>query len=151
MDLKTVELKPFRNIYLSFAALCTAMSGTAILFYLLGASLPGRTNLPFRSKDILLTLVVLAALGFYFYNQRQRKKLTGISDFEKKKEYYLVCYRYRFWLHVLSCFVSGILLLFTRLPLVLLFCGIDLLSMLLNYPTPATIRRDLNEEDILVH
>lgn len=149
MELKVVDHKPLRRTFYNFLAICTVITGGSLLLYLSGFGLFRYNSWAIRLKDIFLLIVVCLAGVFFFYQQIQRKKLLSITGFEEKVSYYEVFYRNRLWWQVFSCVLSGFLLLVTHRIIFLGFCLFDFISMLIAYPSPSVIKKELNDDDIV--
>jgi hypothetical protein len=149
MELKVVDHKPLRRTFYNFLAICTVITAGSSLLYLSGFGLFRYSSWTIRLKDIFLLIVVCLAAVFFFYQQGQRKKLLSITNFEEKVSYYEVFYRNRLWWQVFSCVLSGFLLLVTHRIIFLGFCLFDFISMLIAYPSPSVIKKELNDDDIV--
>lgn len=149
MELKVVDHKPLRKTFYNFLAICTVITAGSFLLYLSGFSLFRYSSWAIRLKDIFLFMVVCLAAVFFFYQQAQRKKLIRLTRFEDKVSYYEIFYRNRLWWQVLSCVLSGFLLLITHRIIFLGFCLFDLVTMIAAYPSPSVIKKELEEEDIV--
>jgi hypothetical protein len=149
MELKVVDHKPLRKSFYNFLALCTVITAGSFGLYLYGFGLFRYNSWAIRLKDIFLLIVVCLAAVFFFYQQGQRKKLLGITSFEEKISYYEIFYRNRLWWHVFSCVLSGFLLLVTHRIIFLAFCLFDFISMLIAYPSPSIIKKELEDNEII--
>lgn len=149
MELKVADHRPLRRSFYNFLAICTVITVGSFALYLSGFGLFRYNSWATRLKDIFLLTVVCLAAIFFFYQQGQRKKLLAITRFEEKISYYETFYRNRLWWQVFSCVLSGFLLLVTHRIIFLGFCLFDFISMLIAYPSPAVIRKEMNDEEII--
>lgn len=151
MELKVVEQKPLKRIYYNFLAICSAIIVGSLILFLSGYGFFQYAIWATKLKDIFLLLVICLAGIFFFYQQAQRKKLVQYSNFDDKIRFYESFYRNRNWWQVFSCVISCFLLLITHRLIFLAFCLWDLVTMLIAYPSPAMIRKDLGDEEIMVN
>jgi hypothetical protein len=141
MDLKVINLKPLKKIYFNFLALCLLITIGSFVLYKTGFQLFPGNNWVFEMKDFLLWGMVGLAVVFTMYQVNQRRKLQALPTVDAKISFFEVYYRHRLWWHVLSCVISGSLLLLTARMIFFYFCLFDLLSMLLAYPSEFIIKK----------
>jgi hypothetical protein len=151
MELKVVEQKPLKRIYFNFLAICATITVGSLILFLTGFGFFQYALWAIKLKDIFLLMVICLAGMFFFYQQAQRKKLLQISSFEDRIRFYETFYRNRNWWQVFSCVISCFLLLLTHRLIFLAFCLFDLITMLIAYPSPEMIRKDLGDEEIIVN
>jgi hypothetical protein len=88
---------------------------------------------------------------FSFYQQKQKQKLSSITDFDEKLGYYQKILRSRLWWHALACIISAFLLFLTARHIFFYFAVLDLLLMFITFPSKAFIKKELNEENLIIH
>ena len=149
MDLKVIKLKPLKNIYFNFIAICLLITMGSFVLYKTGFQFFRGSNWVVEMKNILLWGMVGIAVLVTMYQVNQRRKLQALPTVDEKITFFEVYYRYRLWWHVLSCVVSGFLLLLTARMIFFYFGLLDLLSMLLAYPSEFIIKKEMKEDDLL--
>lgn len=150
MELKVVDQKPLKKTYYSFLAICSLITAGSTVLYFTGIGFFQFSGWAVRLKDIFLLLVVCGAAIFFFFQQAQRKKMAALTDFNERVAFFETFYRTRLWWQVFSCVLSGFLLLVTRNIIFLGFCLFDYISMLIAYPSPLIIKKELGDDDIIV-
>ncbi|HMK25249.1 MAG TPA: hypothetical protein VK483_04400 [Chitinophagaceae bacterium] len=149
MDLKVIKLKPLRNIYLNFLVICLLITIGSFILYKTGFQFFRGSNWVVEMKNLLLWGMVGLAVVFTMYQVNQKKKLQALLTVDEKISFFEVYYRRRLWWHVLSCVVSGFLLLLTARMIFIYFCLFDVLSMLLAYPSEFIIKKEMKEDDLM--
>jgi hypothetical protein len=149
MDLKVINLKLLKKIYLNFLTICILITIGSFVFYKIGVQFFRSSSWVIEMKDLLLWGMVGLAVVFTMFQVNQRRRLQALLTVDEKISFFEAYYRKRLWWHVLSCAVSGFLLLLTVRMIFLYFCLFDLLSMFFAYPSEFIIKKEMKEDDIM--
>jgi len=107
MELKAMDIAPYKKAHtgvLFICILCVAAS-----FFIVRQGYAILANIPETKtvKDVIMYGMIGVVVIFSFYQQKQRQKLSGITDFDEKLAFYEKIFRSRLWWHALSCIVSA--------------------------------------------
>lgn len=149
MDFKTVNRKPLKKIFFNFLIICLLITVGSFVLYNAGVQLFAGSDWVIRLKNAFLLGMIGIAMGFSFFQAGQKRKLQALPSVEEKIKFYEIFYRNRLWWQVLSCLVSGFLLLLTHRTIFLFFCLFDLLMMAAAFPSELIIKKELNEDELL--
>ena len=151
MELKAMNIAEYKKAHAGFLFICI-LSVVASFFivrqgYAILANIPETKTV----KDILMYGMIGVAALFSVYQQKQKQKLSTFTDFDEKLAFYQKIYRTRLLWRVLSCIVSAFLLFLTARKFFLYLAIFDLVLMLLAFPNKALFKKELNEEDLIIH
>jgi hypothetical protein len=151
MELKAMDIAPYKKAYTGVLFIC--ILSVAASFFIVKRGYAILANIPETKtvKDVVMYSMIGAAALFSYYQQKQRQKLVSITDFDQKLVYYQKIFRSRLWWHTLSCTISAFLLFLTARKIFFYFAAFDLLLMLLTFPNKTFIKKELNEEDLIIH
>jgi len=151
MELKTVDLAPYKKAHAGVLVIC--ILSVAFSFFIVREGYAILANVPETKivKDVFMFGMIGLAFAFSFYQQKLKQKLLSFTDFDDKLTYHKKIFRSRLWWYALSCSVSAFLLFLTARRIFLYFCLFDLLFMLITFPNKTLLKKELNEEDLIVH
>ena len=151
MELKAIDLAPYKKAHAGVLFIC--ILSVAASFFIVKQGYAVLANEPETKtiKDIIMFGMIGVAALFTFYQQRQKQKLLSLAVFDEKLAFYQKIFRTRLWWYALSCTTSAFLLFLTARKLFLYFALFDLLLMLITFPNKFLIKKELNEEDLIVH
>lgn len=146
---KTVDMKGYRRIYLSFLSLMTVMAVAVFVLVQMGIYIRLELADPDWIINILLFGMVALAFLYGYYLRKLKIKLLSIPDFEDKLAFHRKYFRIKMWWNLLSGTTSCLLYLLTANRFFFWFVLFDLLGLLLSAPKPFFFRRELNDDDII--
>ncbi|HEU5164855.1 MAG TPA: hypothetical protein VFU29_04915 [Chitinophagaceae bacterium] len=151
MELKAMDIAPYKKAYTGVLFIC--ILSVAASFFIVRQGYAILANIPETKtvKDVIMYSMIGAALIFSFYQQKQKQKLLSFTDFDEKRAFYQKIFRSRLWWYALSCIVSALLLFLTARKIFFYFACFDLLVMLLTFPNKTFIKKELNEEELIIH
>ena len=151
MELKAMDIAPYKKAYTGVLIICILSVAVSFFIvrqgYAILANVPGTKTL----KDIIMYSMIGAAAIFSFYQQKQKQRLLSFTDFDEKLAFYQKIFHSRLWWYALSCIVSAFLLFLTARKFFLYLAIFDLVVMLLAFPNKTLFKKELNEEDLIIH
>jgi hypothetical protein len=99
-------------------------------------------------KDLFMILLIGSAVFYSFWQQKQRREMVKIMDFQSRVSAYKRIYLSRLYWHMLSGAISSIIYLTTSRRLFLIFAVLDLITMMLVYPNKFVFKRELMDDEI---
>jgi hypothetical protein len=151
MELKAVDIAPYKKAHTGVLFICILSVASSFFIVKQGyAVLANEPEIKTIKDIIMFGMIGLAAL-FTFYQQRQKQKLLSFIVFDEKLTFYQKIFRTRLWWYAISCATSAFLLFLTARKIFLYFALFDLLLMLITFPNKVLIKKELNEEDLIVH
>ena len=149
MDLKIINQKQLKRIYINFLVICLLITGGSYILFQSGFRFFEGSDWVNEMTNILLYCMIGIVIVFTYFQMSQRKKLRVLPTIEEKIIFYEKFYRYRLWWHVLACFVSAFLLLLTGRNIFFYIGLFDLLEMLLSYPSQLIIKKEMKEDELI--
>jgi hypothetical protein len=151
MELKAVDLAPYKKAHAGVLVIC--ILSVAFSFFIVKQGYAILANVPETKivKDVFMFGMIGLAAAFSFYQQKLKQKLLSFTDLDDKLTFYKKIFRSRLWWYALSCSVSAFLLFLTARRIFLYFCLFDLLFILITFPNKTLLKKELNEEDLIVH
>ena len=151
MELKAVQIAPYRKTYSWAVLVCfLAMAGS---FFLVkqGYALFSVEAVITTTRYIFLVITLGAAFLYSPYQKRQKQKLAVLSDLDEKLAVYQTIFRSRMWFFTAWCLVCALSYYLTGRNMYFYFGLIDLLLMITTFPSKLILRKELNEEDLIIH
>jgi len=151
MELKAMDIAPYKKAYTGVLIIC--ILSVAVSFFIVRQGFAILANVPATKtlKDIIMYSMIGAAAIFSFYQQKQKQRLLSFTDFDEKLAFYQKIFHSRLWWYALSCIVSAFLLFLTARKFFLYLAIFDLVVMLLAFPNKTLFKKELNEEDLIIH
>lgn len=146
---KTVNMKVYRKIHLNFLTLMCLMAVASFLLVRQGIYI----NWNFEESNITVDIVLIAMIGlailFSLYSRRQKIKLHAIDEFEEKLSFHRRYFLIRMWWLLVSGTFSCFLFVLTTYRFFFWFVLFDFLSMLIVFPNRFSLKRELNDDEII--
>jgi hypothetical protein len=147
-DIHTIELKRFRKQFLSFLLSYAMIIGMAWL--------ADYSNFLFRLSPLMAeklkwTFILFTTVLYVILSNLQARKMRNLlklADFEEKVDEYFSLQRQRFFANLITGSLNCVLYVLTSRGVFLLLSIFYLATIALFYPTPDSIRRDLQQRDI---
>jgi len=151
MELKSMDIAPYKKTYTTVLLICILCVAASFFIVRLGYAI--LANIPETNtvKNVIMFSMIGVGAIFSFYQQKQKQKLPSITDFDEKLGYYQKILRSRLWWHALACIISAFLLFLTARHIFFYFAVLDLLLMFITFPSKAFIKKELNEENLIIH
>ena len=146
-----MDIAPYKKAYTGVLVIC--ILSVAASFFIVRQGFAILANVPATKtlKDIIMYSMIGAAAIFSFYQQKQKQRLLSFTDFDEKLAFYQKIFHSRLWWYALSCIVSAFLLFLTARKFFLYLAIFDLVVMLLAFPNKMLFKKELNEEDLIIH
>ena len=146
-----MDIAPYKKAYTGVLIIC--ILSVAVSFFIVRQGFAILANVPATKtlKDIIMYSMIGAAAIFSFYQQKQKQRLLSFTDFDEKLAFYQKIFHSRLWWYALSCIVSAFLLFLTARKFFLYLAIFDLVVMLLAFPNKILFKKELNEEDLIIH
>ena len=115
MDLKIVQHKTFKKIFLNFLVICMILIAAGFILYKQRIVLIPAYLGAFSLSNVFIYAIInlLLVYAFYAINNNNRQKLKKLDSFDKKISFFERFYTRRLWWHVISCLSSVIFLQLT--------------------------------------
>jgi hypothetical protein len=151
MELKIVQHKTFKKIFVNFLVICMIIIAAGFILYKKRIALIPAYLGAFSLSNVFIYAAIglLLVFAFYAINNNNKQKLKKLDSFDKKISFYERFYTRRLWWHVISCLTSVIFLQLTFHYIFFYFGLFDLLSMLSAYPSKEVLKKELDEEDLI--
>jgi hypothetical protein len=150
LDFFSFNLKNLKTVFYTVLSINTTLT---LATYVAGANVFSIVLLHEGSlkqtPDLLLLLVLVAAVFQTIYQKKMLKKLDGLTDFEEKVAHYLNIYKLRLYWKCSSCLASCFIHILTGRNIFLYFAVFDVLSTWTYFPNKALIRKELKTEDVM--
>ena len=151
MELKAVEIAPYQKTYGWALFLCCLATAGSFFLVTQGYVLSISEEIIKATRYIFLAVTVWAAFIYSPYHKRQNKKMATLSDLDAKLIIYQKIYRSRMWFFMTWCLVCAFSYYLTGRNLYFYFGLFDLLLMLITFPNKFLMKKELNEEDLIIH
>jgi membrane protein implicated in regulation of membrane protease activity len=151
MELKAMDIAPYKKAYIGVLFICILSVTASFLIVWQGYAILANIPETKTVKDIIMYSMIGVAAIFSSYQRKQKQKLATLTDFDEKISFYQKIYNTRLWWHVISCVISAFLLFLTARKFFLYLAIFDLVLMLLAFPNKMLFKKELNEEDLIVH
>lgn len=151
MDLYTIDARKYKAIFFqTLASKALFIIGTFVLLkagiYILDGFDPGKK----LTMPILIAMIVLSIVHQQ-YQARRLVKLQAISEFDLREQEYEKFYKFRLVWYFFSCLISCVLAVLTGRFLFLYFAIFDLVISLPFYPSLFLFKKELKNEEVLLH
>ena len=151
MNLYSIDSKKFKSIFYQIQiSNIIALIVTFILLkqgvYLLAGFDPGK-----KLTIPILGLMVVLAFVFATNQRKQLSRIVSIEDFDTRVAEYEKFYKFRMLWYLVSCFVSCGLVLLTGRYVFLIYGVFDILVALPFYPSLLMFKKELQNEEIILH
>jgi uncharacterized membrane protein YkvI len=115
--------------------------------------LTGKSNLlAGRSVSfVFFGLIITASIGYTQYRKKMLEKVFDQPEFDVQLIAYTKVYRVTMAWHLFSAMLSCLYAILSYRSNFLLFAFVDLLVMLQFYPTQRLFRRELRNQEVIVH
>jgi 4-amino-4-deoxy-L-arabinose transferase-like glycosyltransferase len=150
VDLKIIDLTPFRRTFWNFFAFTVIMAAGTILAGLAGFRLIADVLFQSRIRSgLLYAIIIITALATIFLS-REKTRMIRQENFDEKVISYLRYYRLKASWGLISVFISCIFYLLAATNFFLYYILFELLMLLIFYPTGSLLKRELKDEELLV-
>lgn len=148
MDTKIIDLSFYKSKFKLFFSITSAVLVICYLLVYFDYTLMKNQVYAGQIKDLFMILLIGSAVFYSFWQQKQRREMLKIMDFQTRVSAYKKIYLSRLYWHMLSGAVSSIIYLTTSRRLFLIFAVLDLVTMMLVYPNKFVFKRELMDDEI---
>lgn len=146
-----IDSKPFRARF--FQAVSLILVSVVTGFGLMVFGWTNKSNL-LAGRSISLVffgLIIAASIGYTRYRKKMLEKVLVQPEFDSQLLSYAPVYRFTMAWHLFSSLSSCLYAILSHRSNFLLFALIDLLVMLQFYPSQRLFRRELRNQEVIVH
>ena len=148
MDKKIIDLSFYKSRFKLFFSITSAVLVICYLLVYFNYGLMKNQTYAEQVKNLFMILLIGSAVFYSFWQQKQRREMLKIMDFQSRVLAYKKIYLSRLYWHMLSGVVSSIIYLTTSRRLFLIFAVLDLITMMLVYPNKFVFKRELMDDEI---
>lgn len=148
MNAKLVDLNPYKSKFKLFFSITAAVLVICYLLVIYGFQIIKNQEQVEQIKNLFMILLIGSAIFYSFWQQKKRRALLAIEDFQSKIGSYFNIYMSRLYWHMLSGMVSSLVYLVTNRRLFLIFAVLDLVTMVLVFPNKLVVKRELMDDEI---
>ena len=148
MDKKIIDLSFYKSRFKLFFSITSAVLVISYLLVYFNYGLMKNQTYAEQVKNLFMILLIGSAVFYSFWQQKQRREMLKIMDFQSRVSAYKRIYLSRLYWHMLSGVVSSIMYLTTSRRLFLIFAVLDLITMMLVYPNKFVFKRELMDDEI---